>query len=126
VLRAALKLTQAEQRYSPNALVFIGVFGLDTDKGCPPVADLCGAADTLLQDPGDRRSGYSLLIARANKENVSYVKRYIQEKLTDDEARIVAKYLERYPEKVKELIDAIPPEEKVRTKFQAKGRETQY
>jgi len=113
VLRAALKLAQAEQRHNPNALVFVGVFGLDTDKGCPPVADLCGAADALLGDPGDHRSGHDLLIARANKGNASHIAKYIREKLTDDEARIVDAHLDRHPERLGEFVDAIPSEAKV-------------
>ncbi|KAL6399368.1 hypothetical protein AUP68_17914 [Ilyonectria robusta] len=114
VLRAALKLAQAEQRHDPNALIFVGVFGLDTDNGCPPVADLCGAADALLGNPGDRRSGHNLLIARANKKKRSHITKYIQEKLTDDEARIVDAHLERHPKQVEEFLDAIPPEKTVR------------
>ncbi|KAK4236843.1 hypothetical protein C8A03DRAFT_35227 [Achaetomium macrosporum] len=113
VLRAALKLAQAEQRHDPNALVFVGVFGLDTNNGCPPVADLCGAADALLGNPGNHGSGHNLLIARADKENVSHITKYIREKLTNDEARIVDAHLERYPERVKEFVDAIPPEQTV-------------
>lgn len=113
VLRAALKLAQAEPRHDPSALVFVGVFGLDTDNGCPPVADLCGAADALLGNPNDHTSGHDLLVARANKQNSSHINKYIREKLNNDEARIVDAHLERHPERVKEFIDAIPPEKTI-------------
>src|SRR4051812_37082459 len=53
VLRAALKVAQAEQRHDPGALVFVGAFGLRTDEGCPPTIDLVGAAaDAILGDSG--------------------------------------------------------------------------
>lgn len=41
VLRAALKLAQAEQWRDSQAFVFVGVFGLNAAK-CRPAVDLCG------------------------------------------------------------------------------------
>src|SRR2546427_3965782 len=62
VLRAALKLAQAEQRRDSHAFVFVGVFGLNTAK-CPPVVDLCGVIDALLDGHDNHRTGHELLIA---------------------------------------------------------------
>ncbi|KAK8048249.1 hypothetical protein PG994_009979 [Apiospora phragmitis] len=113
VLRAILKLAQAEQQHNPNARIFVGVFGLDTDKGCPPVADLCGAADVLLKNFDNERSGHDLLIARANNQKLSHITRYIKEKITDHEAHIINAHLDQHPEQVKQFIDAIPSEKTV-------------
>src|SRR3569833_735377 len=73
VLRASLKLAQAEQRHSPDALVFVGAFGHKTSKmyPYPPAVDLCGIADVLVSDSEDHHSGHDLLIARANENNVA-------------------------------------------------------
>lgn len=114
VLRAALKLDQSEKRQSPDAIAFVGAFGLDTTKGCPLAIDLCQVADALLGSLGDDRSGYDLLIARANEKNLSYITKYIRQKLTDYEARMVDAHLERHPDKVKTFVEAIPSEEKAR------------
>ncbi|KAL8387083.1 hypothetical protein RB595_010170 [Gaeumannomyces hyphopodioides] len=110
VLRAALKLAQAEERHEPDALIFVGLFGLNLDREGPPILDLCGAADALLGNSSDGASGHELLIRRANRENRNYVAKYIRTKLTNDEARIVDGHLARHPEKVQEFVDAIPPE----------------
>src|SRR5579871_4555761 len=67
VLNAALKIAKAEQRKDRNALVFVGVFGLDTRKKCPAVIDLCGAVDALLGGRDDQRSGHELLIDLADE-----------------------------------------------------------
>ena len=66
--------------------------------------------DALLGNGSDGASGHELLIQRAGRENLGYVSKYIREKLTNDEARIVDGYLARYPERVQEFVDAIPPE----------------
>jgi len=112
VLRAALKLAQAEQRHSPDALVFVGAFGLKTSEmyPYPPAVDLCGIADVLVSDSEDHHSGHDLLIARANENNVAYVSKYIRTKLSDEEARIVNAHLKLHSEKVAEFVNAIPPE----------------
>jgi hypothetical protein len=44
---------------------------------------------------------------------VAYVSRYIREKRTSKEARIVNAHLRKHPAKVNEFIEAIPPEEQV-------------
>ncbi|KAI6762465.1 hypothetical protein HG530_008445 [Fusarium avenaceum] len=71
VLRAALKLAQAEKRQNPNAVMFVGAFGLRTSKEAPspPAVDLCRIADSLLDDTGNHVSGHELLIAWANQNN---------------------------------------------------------
>ena len=119
MLRAALKIAQAEQRHNPNALVFIGVFGLNTGTGCPPILDVCGAAAAFFHN--HESSGRALLIARANTENVSYITDYIQQKLTDDEARIVDAHLREHPGKVRDFVHAIPSERTVEF-FKSKNR----
>ncbi|KAJ0382800.1 hypothetical protein COL922a_011794 [Colletotrichum nupharicola] len=122
VLRAALKLAQSERHHSPDAIVFIGVFGLDTDNEYPPAIDLCEVASALLGPSAEYRSGHDLLIARANAEGVPHVKKYILGKLTENEARVVDAHLERHQDKIKDFVDAIPSEEKIRTaKEKVKG-----
>ncbi|KAH7246655.1 hypothetical protein BKA59DRAFT_439300 [Fusarium tricinctum] len=112
VLRAALKLAQAERQQNPNALMFVGVFGLRTSEEAPnpPAVDLYRIADSLLDDVGNYDSGHDLLIARANQNNVGHISRYIRSKLSNREARIVNAYLRRHPEEVEEFVDAIPSE----------------
>jgi hypothetical protein len=99
VLRATLKIAQAEQRHDPDALVFVGLFGLDTDTnlGCPSGVDLCSVTEALVGDGLDRGSGHELLIALANKENRPNIAKYIRTKLTNDEARIPNAHLQRHP-----------------------------
>ncbi|KAH6949174.1 hypothetical protein DER45DRAFT_606627 [Fusarium avenaceum] len=101
VLRAALKLAQAEKRQNPNAVMFVGAFGLRTSKEAPspPAVDLCRIADSLLDDTGNHVSGHELLIAWANQNNLS-----------SREARIVYAYLRKNPEEVEEFVNAIPSE----------------
>ncbi|KAF5483028.1 hypothetical protein CGCS363_v015064 [Colletotrichum siamense] len=113
VLRAALKLAQSERHHNPDASVFIGVFGLDTDDGYPPAIDLCEVASALLGPSAEHRSGHDLLIARANAEGVPHVKKYILGKLTENEARIVDTYLQRHRDKIKDFVDAIPTEDEI-------------
>jgi hypothetical protein len=36
VIRTAVQLAQAEQKHDPDALLFVGVFGLSTIKGVRP------------------------------------------------------------------------------------------
>jgi hypothetical protein len=95
--------------------MFVGVFGLDTDAGCPPVVDLCGVVDGLLDDRDDHRTGHELLIALANRNYLAHITKYIQTKLNDDQARIVYIHLRRHPERVGELVNAIPSQEKVKS-----------
>ncbi|KAK3185245.1 hypothetical protein K4F52_005945 [Lecanicillium sp. MT-2017a] len=124
VLRAALKLAQAEQRHThdsetapPDPLFFVGIFGLaaSEEHPYPPAVDLCGLTDVLVADSGDHRSGHDVLINRANENDVSYVSEYIRRKLSDREARIVNAHLKLHPEKVTEFVNAIPAEIMVHT-----------
>ncbi|KAF9772475.1 hypothetical protein IL306_009820 [Fusarium sp. DS 682] len=102
VLRAALKLAEAEQQSSPDALMFVGAFGLKTSEEhpSPPVVDLCSLAHNLLNDTGNRDSGHDLLIARANQNNLAHISRYIKQKLSSTQARIVHTHLKLHPEMV--------------------------
>lgn len=112
VLRAALKVARAEHRRSPDTLMFVGIFGLNEDARCPPVVDLCGAVDALLDIRGDKAgSGHDRLIALANQNNRAYIDKYIRTKLTEDEAHILAKHLTQNPQRTQEFIDDIPTEE---------------
>ncbi len=113
VLRAALKLAQAEQSHAPNSLIFVGIFGLNTDGDYehPPTVDLCGVIEDLLlgiddNDPG--RTGHSLLSELANQNNVAHISEYILTKLTDDEARLVYAHIRKHPNKVAEFVNMIP------------------
>ncbi|EWY99974.1 hypothetical protein FOYG_03899 [Fusarium oxysporum NRRL 32931] len=119
VLRAALKLAKAERQQNPNAVMFVGVFGLQMPEDSeehpnPLAADLCGIADALLNDSGNNSSGHDLLIARANENDVSHISQYIKTKLTCQEARIVDAYLKRHPDQVQQFVDSIPPEAEVK------------
>ncbi|CAJ0552353.1 Ff.00g063320.m01.CDS01 [Fusarium sp. VM40] len=112
VLRAALKLAQAEKRQNPDALMFVNVFRLRTSEEAPnpPAVDLCRIAESLLGDVGNHDSGHDLLIACVNQNNVGHISRYIRSKLSRREARIINAYLRRHPEEVEEFVDAIPSE----------------
>jgi hypothetical protein len=121
VLRAALKLAQAEQRRDSQALVFIGVFGLNTDK-CPSVVDLCAVLERLLDGYDGHQTGHNLLVSLANQNSLEHITKYIRTKLTDDEARIVYAYLKRHPHRVQEFVDAVPSETRMKqARKNAKG-----
>jgi hypothetical protein len=113
VLRAGLKIAQAEHRRDPHALMFVGVFGLRSKY--PPVVDLCGVLDMLLGGYQDHKTGHDLLIALANTNDLKHITQYIRTKLTDDGARIVNMYLRRHPERLAEFVNAIPPPETLHT-----------
>ncbi|KAH8687362.1 hypothetical protein BGZ60DRAFT_501544 [Tricladium varicosporioides] len=109
VLRAALKLACAEQRHNPNALMFVGAFGMKSEQ--TPVVDLCGLADGLLNVKAgleDGQSGHERLIALANEQNVAHITKYIRTRLTENEARIVHIHLQRHPDGIKDFVNAIP------------------
>lgn len=117
VIRAALKVAQVEKARCSNALIFIGIFGLkekvvesDTEDVSPSVIDLCAVADTLVGYSNEQSSGHDLLIARANREHLSHITRYIREKLTDSEARILDAHLQEHPADTQQFVDSIPPE----------------
>ncbi|KKP02124.1 hypothetical protein THAR02_05755 [Trichoderma harzianum] len=120
VLRAALKVAQVEKERCSNALIFIGIFGLkekvvesDTDDVSPSVVDLCAVADALVGYSNEQSSGHDLLIARANREHLSHITRYIREKLTDSEARILDAHLQEHPADTQQFVDSIPAEASV-------------
>ncbi|KAH6847118.1 hypothetical protein B0I37DRAFT_430400 [Chaetomium sp. MPI-CAGE-AT-0009] len=112
LLRAALKLAEAEQRRDPGARVFVGVFGLDGGAGCPATVDVCGVVDALLGGGvcgGGGGCGRDRLVARVHGRGVAHVERYIRERVTDGEAGIVDAYLGRHPERVEEFVRGISP-----------------
>ncbi|KAH7009769.1 hypothetical protein EDB80DRAFT_713833 [Ilyonectria destructans] len=112
VLRAALQIARTEHRRSPDTLMFVGIFGLNEAARCPPVVDLCGAVDALLDIRGDEAgSGHNRLIALASENNRAYIDKYIRTKLTEDEAHILAKHLTQNRARVQEFVDDIPTEE---------------
>lgn len=109
VLRAALKLARAEKRHNPNALMFVGAFGMMSEE--TPVVDLCGLVDGLLNvtaGPGDRQSGHERLIALANEQSLAHITKYIRTRLTENEARIVHMHLQGHKEEIQDFVDAIP------------------
>lgn len=112
VLRAALKLAKAEQQHNPNASMFIGAFGLKDVK--TPVVDLCDLVDALVEGTSGSKNGHDLLVALANEKNLSHITRYVREKLTEEQARIVHAHLRRNPGMIQEFIDAIPSPKKVK------------
>ncbi|KAL6819777.1 hypothetical protein V8C40DRAFT_281111 [Trichoderma camerunense] len=122
VLRAALKVAQVEKERCSNALIFIGIFGLkekvvesDTEDVSPSVVDLCAVADALVGYSNEQSSGHDLLIARANREHRSHITRYIREKLTDSEARILDAHLQEHPADTQQFVYSIPPGRTVQT-----------
>src|ERR1700761_8780868 len=63
VLQATLKVAQAEQQNHGNTLIFVGAFGLNTDKyPCPPppVVDICSVIDALLVNHSGSKTGHEL------------------------------------------------------------------
>lgn len=114
VLRATLKLARAKLRHDPQALAFVGVFGLNVDTRCLPVVDLCSMVDALLSGYEDDRTGHELLIIMANENNLTHITEYIESKLTNEEARIVYIHLQWHPERLTEFFNAIPPPEQLR------------
>lgn len=115
VLSAVLKLARAEQQHDPNALVFVGVYGLNTKAGYPAIVDLGSVVEALLSGHQDEKTGHDLLIGLANQRNLSHINKYIREKLTDDEARIVYIYLQRHPQEIDKFVESIPSEKKLRS-----------
>jgi hypothetical protein len=81
VFHAALKMAQAEERRHPNALMFVGAFGLA--KGNSPIMDICSVIDALVDADETWRDGHDLLISLAN-EHQEHVTQYIRTKLSDD------------------------------------------
>lgn len=75
-----MQLARAEQKHDPDAVLFVGVFGLDADQGCPASIDLCSAIEGALAGDGadEGLDGRQLLIRLANRRSRSHIKRYIQ------------------------------------------------
>jgi hypothetical protein len=96
-LRAVLKVAKAEQQQHPDARVFVGLFGLnsDTNPGCPTQIDLCSVIEALVSDPSDRRTGHELLAGLAKKNDRTHIEKYIRTKLTDDGARFIYVHLQQ-------------------------------
>jgi hypothetical protein len=57
-----------------------------------------------------------LLIALANRNDLSHIAEYIRKELTKDEAMIVHARLRRYLERVNEFVRAIPGPEELKNK----------
>ena len=112
VLRATLKVAQAEQRHNTNAFVFVGAFGLNVEN-CPDVVDLCGVIDALLVGHNSNKTGRELLIELAKGKDLGYIAKFIKDKFSDDEARIIHAFLQRHPHRVDEFVKAIPSEGKI-------------
>jgi len=110
VIRAAIQLARAEQKHDPDAVLFVGVFGLDTQQGCPASIDLCSAIEGALAGDGtdEGLDGHQLLIRLANRRNRAHIKRYIQTNLKEHEARIIHSYLQRHPDAIDAFAAAIP------------------
>jgi hypothetical protein len=116
-LRTVLKVAKAEQRQHPDARVFVGLFGLDSDgnPGCPTQIDLCSVIEALISDPSDRQSGHDLLVGLAKQNNRAHVEKYIRAKLTDDEARFLYVYLQQegHESQIDKFIAGIPSDETI-------------
>lgn len=97
-------------KHDPDAVLFVGVFGLDTDQGCPASIDLCNAIEGALAGDGadEGLDGRQLLIRLANRRNRSHIKRYIEKSLKEHEARIIHGYLRRHPNSIDDFVAAIP------------------
>lgn len=113
VLRTALKIARTEHQKYPGATMFVGAFGMKSQRN--PVVDLCGLLEALVDTVEDDRSGRELLIKLAERSDMGHIADYIQTKLTDEKAYIVYVYLRRHPEKIQEFIDMIPSPRKRRT-----------
>ena len=116
-LRAVLKVVKAEQRQLPDARVFVGLFGLDSDAdpGCPTQIDLCSVIEALVSDPSGHQSGHDLLVSLAKQNNRAHIEKYIRAKLTDDEARFLYVYLQQEgrESQIDEFIAGIPSDETI-------------
>ena len=116
-LRAVLKVAKAEQQQHPDARVFVGLFGLnsDTNPGCPTQIDLCSVIEALVSDPSDRRTGHDLLAGLAKKNDRTHIERYTRTKLTDDGARFIYVHLQQKgrESRKEEFIASIPPDETI-------------
>jgi hypothetical protein len=106
VFGAALQIAEAERRQDSRSRMFVAAFGLEGD--CPLVVDLCGIAEILLAEHGNGPSGHDLLVGLANRQNLEHIADFIEERLTETEARVVYECLQRHPEQIDKFINAIP------------------
>ncbi len=116
VLRAALELARVERARQAETLMFIGIFGLNTKMRCPDVVDLCCIIEAILdlRRSGDTRSGHDRLVEIANSQNRAYIEKYIRSKLTNEEAEVLHRHLEKYPDQIHDFVTAIPTEDENR------------
>ncbi|KAL2831357.1 hypothetical protein BJY01DRAFT_254256 [Aspergillus pseudoustus] len=115
VLRTALKLARAELKEEANSLIFVGVFGLETEKGPPPSVDLGSVVDALLRIEQDSSTGHDRLIELAAGNNLAHVSEYIRTKLSSAKAAIVHDYLRGRPDRISEFVNAIPTQTELNT-----------
>ena len=112
-----MKVAKAEQQQHPEARVFVGLFGLnsDTNPGCPTQIDLCSVIEALVSDPSDRRTGHDLLAGLAKKNDRTHIEKYIRTKLTDDGARFIYVHLQQKgrESRTEEFIASIPSDETI-------------
>ncbi|OAA35269.1 hypothetical protein ISF_09987 [Cordyceps fumosorosea ARSEF 2679] len=116
VLRATLELARVERAHQRETLMFIGIFGLNEEMRCPAVVDLCRIIEAFLdlRRIGDTRSGHDRLIEIANSQNRAYIEKYIRSKLRNEEAEVLHRHLEQYPDQIHDFIEAIPTEDENR------------
>ncbi|KAL3461818.1 hypothetical protein BJX64DRAFT_299995 [Aspergillus heterothallicus] len=113
ILRAALKLARAEWENDENSLVFVGLFGLDTGKGCPSSVDLGSVVEALLRVQEGSGTGHDRLIELANRSELGHVSEYIRNNLSSNTAALVHDYLRIHPERISEFVEAIPTREQL-------------
>jgi hypothetical protein len=102
-------------RHQRVETVFCAAFGLaeDRDTGVRGgVADLFGLLRLIDAGSGtsdlDPHGGHKLLVGYATSQGRGRIKRYIYDRLTDLEARIVYTFLQDHPERLQPFLDAIP------------------
>lgn len=111
ILRAALNLAKAEQHHNPNALMFVGAFGMKDNEA--PFIDLCGLLGGILDrdlNSSRKTNGREELIALANSQGISHITHFIETKLSEHEARIVHEHLQQHPQDIEEFVRIIPDE----------------
>ncbi|KAF7557158.1 hypothetical protein G7Z17_g974 [Cylindrodendrum hubeiense] len=106
VLNAALQLARAEHERNPQALMFVGVFGLNQKARCPPGVDLCRLIDALLKIRESDRTGHELLIELANENNLDHITTYIQ---TNSQTTMLASYINTCNVAQKVLTNSLTP-----------------
>ncbi|ORY68695.1 uncharacterized protein BCR38DRAFT_507860 [Pseudomassariella vexata] len=123
VLRAALKIAQAEEARNPNAYIFVGLFGLDEAGGCPPTLDLCSVIDALLTDRENELSGHDRLVSLAKARKRHRIEKQIRNKLSDAQARICWLQMRNDEALLEQFLGLIP--EDVMPEVQHESKDTQ-